>query len=822
MPRFNVTAPDGSIIPVDAPAGATEQDAIAFAASTWKPTAADTEVALPGAGHEDTYIGKIPGERSISKAEPEGPGFFKTLVNRPLDVLEAPIALAANAVSGIPIYLSGALGPDAQKALAGQIQYQPRGQFAKDVLESTARTADAMKIPNYLSGGFGGAFKPRVPSAMEASAATRNALTSESKFAKMAAQDAARGPQIDALKDAQRMGFVINPVDANPSSIGARAISSMAGNQAESAVAKANLTKPTEVARKEMGLPENTPLDKKSNAFEVAKEQVAGPYQEIRKLSVIEPDEVVLQGLEKLRPESSLIGGGKNAKAINALVDDAISKVGEGLSGAQFLDNIQNLRAEAKKVYNNKNATPKQLAAADTQLSIASQLETMLDSNISNPRLLGEWRAARTKMAQIYAYEGATNRNTGLVDISKIARITEKNHALTGDLAALGRVGGNFPELFTNKPAAPWYSTPFISRGGPAGATGAAIGGALGGWEGALYGSIAAAPVGWLGSKAASNRLVSPEYQRGLGIRDYRPTVNNLAPPPQAPIPQNQAIVPYQPEVLGPSGTNDATTLRIVGYNENGQPIYKPNEKRTGPNFTMPAQPTFGNRPTVFESQRGLPNEVPKQVYQAQKNAELAQEFRAAAERKPASGGQTIEVDPVTGKMTLGAEGTAGMTPNTQVIESTGKSLASAAEKVTAGKMFDMTAEEKIAWKNTRADLAEVASGLEKLDDKAVAAKMMDRKWASDALDKAREKAAMFDELSKRIESEQAKRDAAIKRDQMLDLAAMLEDNMRAPRPVSSGGQGPKTREFRRNQLAQDRENKNALRIEIRGVGQKD
>lgn len=38
MARFNVTAPDGSIIPVDAPPGATEQDAIAFAASVYKPS----------------------------------------------------------------------------------------------------------------------------------------------------------------------------------------------------------------------------------------------------------------------------------------------------------------------------------------------------------------------------------------------------------------------------------------------------------------------------------------------------------------------------------------------------------------------------------------------------------------------------------------------------------------------------------------------------------------------------------------------------------------------------------------------------------------
>jgi hypothetical protein len=196
--------------------------------------------------------------------------------------------------------------------------------------------------------------------------------------------------------------------------------------------------------------------------------------------------------------------------------------------------------------------------------------------------------------------------------------------------------------------------------------------------------------------------------------------------------------------------------------------------------------------------------------------------------------------------MVLGAEGTAGMTPNIQVIESTGSALASAARKIAGGPVettetkfaqyqnkqgkpivrqtgqttsvergvsqaFDLTAEERIAWNKTRADIAEVSPELAKLSDKDILNRMTDRKLAQETVDKARQKAQMFDDLAKRVESEQAKRDAAIKRDQMLDLADILEENMRAPRPVSSGGQGPKTREFRRNQLAQDREIKNML-----------
>ena len=57
MPRFNVTAPDGSTIPVDAPPGATEQDAIAFAASVYKP-AAPTD-GVPGPRKERGFLSTI-------------------------------------------------------------------------------------------------------------------------------------------------------------------------------------------------------------------------------------------------------------------------------------------------------------------------------------------------------------------------------------------------------------------------------------------------------------------------------------------------------------------------------------------------------------------------------------------------------------------------------------------------------------------------------------------------------------------------------------------------------------------------------------------
>ena len=55
-----------------------------------------------------------------------------------------------------------------------------------------------------------------------------------------------------------------------------------------------------------------------------------------------------------------------------------------------------------------------------------------------------------------------------------------------------------------------------------------------------------------------------------------------------------------------------------------------------------------------------------------------------------------------------------------------------------------------------------------------------------------------------------ARRQAAINRERMMDLADMMEEQMRAPRPIATP-QGPKTREAIRNSLRGQNQNINAL-----------
>jgi hypothetical protein len=642
----------------------------------------------------------------------------------------------------------------------------------------------------------------------------------QAKRDRRSAESYAKAPQLDAAAEAQRLKIALNPADIDPS-VSTRFLSAAAGPRGPEALALANKPRVTEIAKTELGLGPTTSLT--SEAYSTARANLAKPYDEVRKLPTMVADETALKNLNDLRKNDKLIGGEGVAKKVNKLVDDAVAKTQAGLTGAEVLDNVRALRADAKKIYGNQNATPKQVAVADANLAIANQLESMIESNITNPKLLDQFRDARQKMARTYVYEGATDFNTGMVDVSKLARITAKDNALTGDIAALGKIAGNFPDVFTTTAASKFYDLPRLSRSGLAGGGGALVGSQFG-LTGSIVGGLLGGGLGEFGGALAAKRMASPKYQAGLKLQDFRIPTNQLAAA-TAPIPQSQAVVPFDPRnaLVQPN--------EIVGYAKDGSPITaaqafsRPNfiMTRPGPEVRTGVQPTPPQLPAP--SAQGTINTLrAEDVRRAGvsrtlgQQAETQQAAAEAAARKPAGGEVILDVDPITGRMREASQGVKGATPETFRNLS---SLDEAAKKVTAGKLFDLTAAEKVAWEKTTVDIKDLGPGYTKLDDKAIAKKMMDREWVAQAYAKAREKAAMFDDIAKRAANEQTKFDAGVKRDQMLDLLSTLEDNLRKPRPTSSGAQGPKTREAIRNKLAGG-ENKNALseepfKVEIRG-----
>lgn len=338
---------------------------------------------------------------------------------------------------------------------------------------------------------------------------------------RLSSEDYARGPQIEAAKEAQRLGIALKPTDLQPS-VGAKITTSMGGAEGLDRIASTNKNNVRKIALNEMDLSPDTQLNG-SEAFKLARDKVAKPYNDIRSLPNMTADEATLKSLNELRPDTALIGSDKYARATNAIIDDAVKKVSAGLDGDQLLKNVQVMRQRARKTYNNKSASIEALDVADTNLALANTLEKMIESNVTDPKLLEKFRDARQKMARSYAYEGATDFNTGIIDVNRLAKITAKDSAMTGDIASLGKVAGNFPDAFTTQAVKQGTEAAHIGRTGLAGSLGGLLGYALGGdYASGVAGSLLGAGAGETAQSLAAKRMASPEYQRSLNIRDMR------------------------------------------------------------------------------------------------------------------------------------------------------------------------------------------------------------------------------------------------------------------------------------------------------------
>lgn len=636
------------------------------------------------------------------------------------------------------------------------------------------------------------------PVMADVKAGTRMALDKplSAREQRLSDKDYQRGPEIEAATDAQRLGIAIPPEAAQPG-VSTRLLSAAAGDAGTARLAKVNQQNVRSVALNELDLPPTTQLNS-VKPFQEARSKVAEPYNQVRALPTMTADATTLSALDALLPDSSLIGAGTTTKAIEAIVGDAKAKVSKGINGNDLLRNVENLRSKARKVYNNKNASLAELELADARMGVANTLESMVESNIFNPRLLDDFRSARKQMAKSYAYEGATDLNTGVIDAGKLARITAKDNALTGDIAAIGRIAGNFPEAFGIAPSDMWArGLSRLRRSGLTGTVGGLTGYALGGGYGGAVGAAAGAITGELGQYLAARRIASPEYQRGLNVSDYRIPAAAQAVAGQAPIPNSQAIVPYQApvEVLGPGEGPYTPNFVMRSSAEPDVQVVRPD--LTGALPAPSAQSTMG----ALRNEDVRRANVSRSIGQEQEAAMAAAE---ASQRRPATGEVILDFDPITGRFRESSAGLRGATPET--FSNFGSSLETAANKVSKGTKFDMTAAEKVAWERTKVDVSLVQPGFKALTDKAIANKMLDREWVAETAQKARDKAAAFANIAQRTKNEQAMQKALAEREKMMDLAEQMEETLRMSRPdVSRKQQGPKTRQaFRESIMSRD------------------
>lgn len=597
---------------------------------------------------------------------------------------------------------------------------------------------------------------------------------------RLSSQDYQRGPQIEAAQDAQRLGLAIPPEVAQPGA-GTRIMSSIAGEEGPIQLAKANQQNVRRVALNELGLSPDTQLNS-VKPFKEARAKVAGPYNKVRQLPTMTADTATLNALDALMPDSTLIGANTSTKAITGIISDAKKKVSNGINGNDLLRNVEELRNRARKTYNNKSANLAALDRADVEIGVANALESMIESNIFDPRLLDDFRGARKQMAKSYAYQNATDLNTGVINATKLAELTAKDNALTGDIAAIGRVAGNFPDAFGGVSKEILFNR--LRRTGLAGTAGGLLGYSLGDGFGGIIGTAAGAVGAELGRYTTSRLMANPEYQRGLKISDYRIPAAAQAVATQAPIPNS---LPYQAPVEVLNKGEGPYKPNFVMQSQRPEPVVTVNRPDMSNALPAPSAESTLNALRAEDVRRA---NISRIIGQEQEAAQAAAE---ASTRRPATGEVILDFDPVTGRFRDASTGLKGATPDT--FRNFASSLESAAVKVSNGTKFNMTAAEKVAWEKTKVDIASVQPGFKALTEKAIAEKMLDRQWIAETVKKARDKADAFAKIAERNKKEQTVQIALAEREKLLGIAEQMEESLRMARSNNSRKQqGPKTR----------------------------
>lgn len=772
-------------------------------------------------------VDQIPGSNvkaPASTAAPEKPesGFLGKLISP----LETAVALGTSAVTA-PIVgaakiggtlTSGKFGTPAgirageetgrkvQQFFQPELSREAEGQTQAigNALSSIGMEGVPLNVLGELQRGLTPALRAGADMA-RAPVAARAARIQEANVAK----SYANAPMIDAVQSAQRIGGAVPPAISNPTTSNVIK-GKLAGPEIEQQFAKKNEAAVTEAVRKDLGIKPTEKLipevDEATGKLNVnspiarALDEASKPYEPIRKMESLAVPAESIEALEKLR-KAAPIGGDAKTAAINGVIDDALAKlqqtttgpfsgvgggpVAVGRSGAMVLDDIRSLKrdAQATRRAQQLNPDPLAIAKAEAQESIVKILEGVIDANAPSPKILNDMKKARTRMAQIYEHENAINYGQQKIDPQAYAKMYEERQGgMTGLNADIAKAASMFPDYFTLTPAE-IKGMPRLTRGG----VGAAFGGALGaplGPLGFVAGTAAGMGVGSAAGSLAARRMSTPAYQRANAMpADYRPVPSGLTP----------ADINYGPNQLVPYNYAQQTTQAPNFVLRSGQqaPAY---EQPSYPQLTQ-----FGDYETTVNALRNQEARAGERSRAAGQQVEAQQAAAEARTRKPASGEVILDWDPITKTYREASQGLKGATPET--FQNFGSSLASAAEKATAGKTFDMSAAEKVAWDKTKVDLAKVMPGLKGLDDKAVATKMMDREWVQQAIDKAKQMAKMQDEAIARSTNERARQLAMIEREKLQGSLEMLEEQFRKARPVKTGGQGPKTRAHQRNML---------------------
>jgi len=766
------------------------------------------------------YIAGVP-ETAITA----GTGILKSTI--------APFAAVAGELTGGVNTPEGrARGAQWGKNVESALTYTPQTQTARDIINYAGEKLEGIDlnaIP-FAQGSVVGALTPaavrQLPSAIKNEAGYLKGVVGEIPAVKASREKTAATNVANSYENAARIeasdlavnkyGLAIDPEVSNPTT-GAKVRGAIVGERnVSNMMAEQNQPKITAALKEEVGIPPTKVLNEATFKEAHAAPEITQPYDKVKAIPNVQLGATTLADLEAIK-RGALIGEkSSDTLHIAQRLDNLKADVLAGGDGNRFLSSVQQLRKEAQDIYRKKDPlTPLERREAEAIMKAADILEGVLTDNLPVIKDRDAFLKARTAQAKLYQLEEATNLATGVPDPRVLAKMIDDKRPISGTARDIGIIAANFPDAVTPMGKGGW-TFPRFTRASALPMLGSVIGGAIGNVPGAAAGLALGSAVSELGKRAIAKNMLTPAFQTKNAIApDYRPTpfpINNLNP-------------------VKPGQSN------IVPFN----PVNALVEPEIRPNFVFGKSEPLIDRADINPSSpfgpRQIGNDTPADVI-ARRRAEDARQTRMAkmaeaealaAEGKPFSrtptrGEVILDIDPITGKLLpQTSQGIRGATLET--FQDYMSTLGSAVDKVGAKQNFNLTAAEKIAFDKTKFYIAEVSPGFEKLSDKAIVDRMLDRKWVEDAVVKAREKSAAFYQLAVRARDAErmgARADTARNMElarqaeeasgQMKTTLDLLEDRLVKLRADDSRKrQGPKTQGAIRNNLTAN-QNRNKLR----------
>jgi hypothetical protein len=505
VPRFEVNSPDGRRFEIDAPEGATLDDAIAYAQRKFGAKPAEKPLSptdgmsagekfLAGMGKGFVDLGRGAGQVLGLKSQADidearkldaplmntGAGMAGNLTGNLAALLPALAIPGANTVAG-----AAAIG-----GLSGAVQ--PTSQ-------------DESRLTNMLAGAAVGGGAQAALGKLAKAAGSRLAAA-ESRGVADAARNA---PRDAAMKVAQEAGYALPPDQAGAGMVSKMMYGLSGKVKTNQAMGAKNQNVTETLARKAFGMADDVPITREAMGS-IRREAIDTGYTPIRQLGEIPVDQQFYASAKGLTSRAD-----NASKAFGDLVKSDLQPLAEGLgkvkafTGDQAVDQIAIFREAASELYAQGNRT---LGKAYRQAAemVESQVERHLaGAGEDGAAALKAFRDARTTIAKTGDVEKALAEGGGKVNAKVLGAMLRKGRPLSGELKTIGEFANAFPDV-AGVPKSGWQAP--VTALDAFGAAGMAGMGA-----GPMAVALPAARMG------ARGLLTNPSYQKSFVGPTYGP-----------------------------------------------------------------------------------------------------------------------------------------------------------------------------------------------------------------------------------------------------------------------------------------------------------